>query len=334
MTVAAPSIDGQRFVAWLPTAIHPAALHLAHELFDVIDSNDPRSDKWYETAHAAIVTSGKLSKEHVERANHLRIVTRNGVGTDSVPLDTCRQKSIVVTNQPGCNAQAVAEIALGLAIAVRRKLCQIDRTLRSGQKTISADWRAQTVQGQTVGLIGMGDIARETAKKFIGAFECPILVYSPTSSKDKWTASDPSRLAPIAHRRVDTLEELLQMADIVSLHCPKNDETTGLIGARQFELMKKSAVILNTARGGLIDEQALVQAIKNGEIGGAGIDTLEHEPPTLERYRELLTLDQVVVLPHVGAQDETSQRQACLVAVESAYSYLTGHGIGQSTRVV
>ncbi|GAA5881757.1 hypothetical protein JCM16303_006441 [Sporobolomyces ruberrimus] len=323
-----------RLVAWVPTALHPNALELAKKYFDVIDHVDPRADKWYEFANASIITAGRISKEDVERAERLKVVTRNGVGTDSVPLELCRQRSIIVTNQPGCNAKPVSEIALGLAISVARKIAQIDRTLRSGEKTISARWRSQSIEGRTLGLIGMGDIARQTAKKIYGAFDTPIVVYSPTSVAEKWTAKDPSGLPPIPHRRVDTLEELLATADIVSLHCPLNEQTRGIIGEKEFRLMKKTAIILNTARGGLIDESALARALKSGEIYGAGLDTVEFEPPNLERYPDLLTLDNIVILPHVGAQEEESQRDACLAAVETAYLYLTGQGIGQSKRVV
>ncbi|GAA6016089.1 hypothetical protein JCM11491_000664 [Sporobolomyces phaffii] len=345
--------------AWVPTPLHPDALELARTYFDVIDPTDARAETWYDFADAAIVTAGKLSTPHVERAAsaRLRIVTRNGalvslcavhwspltdveewvdagVGTDSIPLETCRAHAIAVTNQPGCNAQAVAELALGLAIAVSRKLAQVDRTLTAGRRTISAEWRAPTVQGKTLGLVGMGDIARETAKKFHGAFDTPVVVYSPTSPELRWTNQDSSGLVPIPHRRVDTLDELLAVSDIVSLHCPLNDRTRGIIGEREFGLMKSSAIILNTARGGLIDEPALARALRARTIYGAGIDTLEHEPPTLERYPELLSLENILVMPHIGAQEEDSQRKACIVAVETAYSYLTGRGIGQSKRVV
>ncbi|GAA5840405.1 hypothetical protein JCM3766R1_000280 [Sporobolomyces carnicolor] len=352
-----PSAERNKYVAWVPTPLHPVALERARELFDVIEGRgassnscdrsnplDSRSDTWERVADCAIVTSGKLARDRVERSGRLRIVTRNGVGVDSVPLDACRQKGVCVTNQPGCNAKAVAEVALGLAISVSRRLCEIDRTLRSSRgrttTTTAVEWSSPGLDRKTVGLVGMGDTARETAKKFTGAFECDIVVYSPTSSRLKWTDRDPtsggggSGGAIIRHRRVDTLDELLETSDVVSLHCPLNDDTRGIVGKRELGIMKRSAIILNTARGGLIDEVALADALETNEIRGAGIDTLEHEPPTLERYPKLLSLDNAVVLPHVGAQEEESSLRNCLVAVETAHSFLTGRGIGESTRVV
>lgn len=385
-----PLAERKKYVAWVPTPLHPVALERARELFDVIEGRgassnscdqsnplDSRSDTWETVADCAIVTSGKLARDRVERSGRLRIVTRNGVGVDSVPLDACRQKGVCVTNQPGCNAKAVAEVALGLAISVSRRLCEIDRTLRSRGRTTTTtavEWSSPGLDRKTVGLVGMGDTARETAKKFTGAFECDIVVYSPTSSRLKWTDRDPtsgsggSGGAIIRHRRVDTLDELLETSDVVSLHCPLNDDTRGIVGKRELGIMKRSAIILNTARGGLvsslslslcvrktgsllgpplahparsfprlpleIDEVALADALETNEIRGAGIDTLEHEPPTLERYPKLLSLDNAVVLPHVGAQEEESSLRNCLVAVETAHSFLTGRGIGESTRVV
>jgi phosphoglycerate dehydrogenase-like enzyme len=153
------------------------------------------------------------------------------------------------------------------------------------------------------------------------------------------------------------LEELLVESDIVSLHCPLNDDTRGLIGEKELGLMKETGIILNTARGGLvrhffsvnflsdprktdlptlpqIDELALIRALSEHKIFGAGLDVLSHEPPTRAQYPELLALENVVVFPHIGAQEETSQRNACLVAVETAYSYLIGKGLGESKRVI
>ncbi|GAA5841401.1 hypothetical protein JCM5353_007121 [Sporobolomyces roseus] len=320
-------------ILWIPTVLHPVALKIAEEYFEILDWTDTRASEWYKYATASVVTVGRLSREDVERADKLKIVTRNGVGYDSVPIESCRKQGIVVTNQPGCNATVVAEIALGLAISVARKIAQADRKLRSGEPTISAHYISDGLDGKTLGLIGQGDIARATAKKFYGAFDTPILVYSPTSSKVKWTDQDPSGLPPIPHRRVDTLEELLKASDVVSIHCPKNDETTGLIGEKELKAMKKTAIILNTARGGIIDESALFAALESREIAGAGLDVVDHEPPSLSTCK-LLHLPHTIVLPHIGAQEDTSQKNACVVAVETAISYLKGEGIGKSVRVV
>jgi len=168
-----------------------------------------------------------------------------------------------------------------------------------------------------------------------GAFDMKILVYSPTSSPTKWTSSDLlSEHAPIPHRRVSSLDELLAESDVVSLHCPLNDQTRELMSAPEFARMKPSAIFLNTGRGGLVDEPALIDALERNEIYGAGLDVLAHEPATLERYERLFRLENVVVAPHAGAGTHQVQIDSCVVAVETCASYLKGEGIGRSKRVV
>ncbi|GAA5916818.1 hypothetical protein JCM5296_006101 [Sporobolomyces johnsonii] len=331
-TAAADSTP--RPVLWLPTKIHPVAAKLASSLFDVITPEDPRADEWWEHADASVVRTGNITEEDVRRAKKLRIVARNGVGCDSVPLEACKEAGIVVTNQPGSNAKAVAELVLGLAISTARRVVEFNRRLRRGETLPSIDWLAETVEDKTVGLVGMGDIAREVAKKFYGAFDSPILVYSPTSSPLKWTDQDPSGLPPIPHRRVSSLHELLTHSDIVSLHCPLVPSTFGMMGAAEFKLMKRSAILLNSARGGLVDEEALLDALKTREIYAAGLDVLVHEPANVATYGELLSLENVVVVPHAGAGTDKVQVESCIRAVRTCESFLKGQGVGESHRVV
>lgn len=243
-------------------------------------------------------------------------------------------RRITVTNQPGSNARAVSEIVLGLAINTLRRLVELDRRLRRGEYLPNIDWMAETIDDKVVGLVGMGDIARETAKKFWGAYESPILVHSPTSPAERWTDKDPSGLPPIPHRRVASLEELLSQSDIVSLHCPLFESTRNMISTAQLAMMKPTAVLINTARGGLIDEQALLAALKARTIYGAGLDVLCSEPATKEVYQELYDQENVVVLPHAGAGTERVQIDSCEVAVMTAWSFLRGEGLGRSKRVV
>ncbi|GAA5950196.1 hypothetical protein JCM21900_003503 [Sporobolomyces salmonicolor] len=331
-TAAADSTP--RPVLWLPSRIHPVAARLATSLFDVITHEDPRANEWWDHADASVVRTGSITEEDLHRAKKLRIVARNGVGCDSIALEACKEAGIVVTNQPGANAKAVAELALGLTISIARRVVEFDRRLRRGEILPSIDWLAGTVEDKTVGLVGMGDIAREVAKKFHGAFDAPILVYSPTSSPLKWTDQDPSGLPPVPHRRVSSLRELLTQSDIVSLHCPLVPSTFGMMGEAEFKLMKRDAILINTARGGLIDEGALLDALKTREIYGAGLDVVVHEPASAATYGELLSLENVVVLPHAGAGTEKVQAEGCVRALLTCESFLKGEGVGNSNRVV
>lgn len=189
----------------------------------------------------------------------------------SVDVPLCKELGIAVTNLPGFNAEAVAELALSLALSIARRTVEFDRRLRAGETIPSAHNLGLSLFGKIIGLVGMGDIAREVALKFHHAFSCRIIVYSPTSPRTRWTTAstvpgDPS----IPHSRVESLDQLLAVSDLVSLHCPELPETRNMMGAEQFAQMKPTAIFLNLGRGGLVDEDALYKACKNRSIFGAG----------------------------------------------------------------
>lgn len=190
----------------------------------------------------------------------------------------------------------------------------------------------------------MGDIAYELAKLLVvcsdttfpmqyfelticiqDGFKCKIVVYSPTSAKTKWTSSDPiSPSTVIPHQRASTLAELLPQIDVLSLHCPLLPETRHMISSSELELLKPTAIIINTARGGIIDETALATALREGQIAGAGIDVWEIEPPTTEKYAELIGMRQVVALPHLGGSTDEVTKIGCMNAVDIAFDFLEG----------
>ncbi|GAA6009690.1 hypothetical protein JCM10207_004156 [Rhodosporidiobolus poonsookiae] len=335
-TPLAASADGSspKPICYLATHIHPQSRKLANQLFDVIDDADPRYGNWWEYADCAVLRTGRITDAEARKAKKLKIIARNGVGYENVPLEACKAGNIVGTNQPGSNDKAVAELALNLAISVARRSTEFDRRLRRGETLPSIDWMAETVEGKTVGLVGMGDIAYQTAKKFYGAYDSSLVIYSPTSSPLKWTEQDPNGKKAIPHRRVSSLEELLREADIVSLHCPLNEQTHNMISTEQLKMMKPHSILVNTARGGLIDEPALLHALKTNEIYGAGLDVLCTEPASAAVYSDLFSLENVVVLPHAGAGVEQVQIDSCDIAVETCWKWLQGEGVGRSNRIV
>lgn len=162
-----------------------------------------------------------------------------------------------------------------MAIAVARRTVELDRRLRAGETVPSAHNLGLSLHGKVVGLVGMGDIAREAAKKFHYGSSCQIIIYSPTSPLERWTANSPfPEEAIIPHKRMDSLDELLQQSDVVSLHCPEVPETINMMSKKQFDKMKKTAIFLNLGRGALVDEEALYEACKNKRILGAGMHFL------------------------------------------------------------
>ncbi|MCL2120262.1 MAG: phosphoglycerate dehydrogenase [Planctomycetaceae bacterium] len=227
-----------------------------------------------------------FTAEVFEKANDLKVVARYGVGFDRVDLEAAKKKGVIVTNTPTANSDSVADLAVGLMLAVARHLVEAQRlTLEGGWPKL---FGASLFQ-KTVGLVGLGRIGVRVAQRVRG-FGCRTLVYDPFI--DAETAS------LYGCEKVDTLEMLLAESDFVSLHSPASPETSQMINRRTLVLMKPTAIIVNTARGELIHETDLLDALKNKVIGGAGLDAHAEEPPQVEKYKDVPNL---VITPHMGA---------------------------------
>lgn len=220
----------------------------------------------------------------------------------------------------------MAELTIALALALLRRVVELNNRIRAGERLPSIQVLAPGLLGKTVGLIGMGSIAYHAAKLF-RAFGCRIVVYSPTSPSDRWTTPTEGYEEVIAHTRANTLEELLETSDVVSLHCPLTPHTKNLISARELALMRPGAVLINTSRGGMVDQDALAEALKEGTIGGAGLDVMTTEPAYGENIGSLRGLDNVIILPHVGGNTEDSAERGCTAAIRIVADYLDGRGV-------
>jgi D-3-phosphoglycerate dehydrogenase / 2-oxoglutarate reductase len=217
-----------------------------------------------------------------------RAILRTGSGTDNVPVEEATRRKIVVANTPAAMSDGVSDHLIALLFAVVRRVAELDRAVRAGRWGKAPVMPLNRIQGNTLGLIGFGHAAREVARKLSG-FEMRVLAHDPFVSAETMAA----------HRvTASSLLELLAESDYVSLHCALTAETRHLIGERELRLMKPSAVLLNTSRGPVIDESALVRALREGWIAAAGLDVLEHEPPAAAD--PLLGLENVVVTPHVA----------------------------------
>ena len=192
----------------------------------------------------------------------------------------------------------MAELTLTLMLSLLRRLLELDHRTRSGEVVRTIDVLSPGLYGKTVGLVGMGDTAYHTARLLV-PFGCRLLVHSPTSPDSRWLFTEPRFPTPILHERVNSLDELLGQVDVLSLHCPMTESTRNMIGPRELGLMKSTAVIINTARGGMIDENALVEALQAGRLAGAGLDVFEIEPAHGETLGELGKMLNVICLPHV-----------------------------------
>jgi len=254
---------------------------------------------------AVMITSQHaITSRVILNAPKLKIVAKRGAKPSNVDLKTATERGVMVTWTPGVNFRTVAEHAVMLMMCLAKQTFQQMERLRSGA------WRSATgglieLQGKTVGVIGLGGIGQEVCK-LCKCFEVELLAYDPYVPEEK-AAEVGAQLA--------SLEELLRRSDFVTLHAALTPETHHLIGERELSLMKKTAYLVNTARGGLVDEQALVKALEQGEIAGAGLDVFEQEPPSPEN--PLLRLPNVVATPHMaGWTEEALYREQKEAAME------------------
>lgn len=234
-------------------------------------------------------------------APNLRAVSKYGVGLDNIDLEECRKRNISVSRTVGANSNAVADFAFALALAVARKLVRIDRGCheRDWSKITSID-----VYGKTIGIIGLGAVGKCVVRRARG-FEMRIIAY------DTFWDADFADEMGIARASVD---EICANADFISLHCPLNDETANLLDARRIGMMKKNAIVINTARGGLIDEAALLAALKSGGIYGAGLDVFAEEPPQNPEWYEL---ENVVIGSHCSSSTKGATELMGSMAVDN-----------------
>ena len=251
-----------------------------------------------------IRSTSRFTAEVLEKCPALRLISIWGTGTDNVDLAAATSRGIRVTNTPGVSAVAVAEHTLALMMAVARRLVQVDREVRQGQ------WpRAMVTQlrGKTLGLIGTGAIGREVARLGAGiGMRVIAWTFHPRGDVAEWVAFD----------------EVLRQSDVVSIHLRLSAETSGLIGREQLELMKPGAILINTARGGLVKESDLVQALSTNRIAGAGLDVFETEP--LAGASPLFAMPHVVLTPHAaGITPETTEAGLAL-AIENVLAFLAG----------
>ncbi len=230
-----------------------------------------------------------------------QIIGNYGVGVSHIDLAAATANNITVTNTPDVLSECTADIAMTLMLMVHRRAAEGEREIRKGSWT---GWRpthmiGSRMSGKTLGIIGFGRIGREMAKRAHAGFGMPIIAYNRSTI-------DPSALAAVNATQVDSIESLLSQADVVSLHCPGGQTNQHLINAERLALMKPTAFIINTARGEVIDETALVQALSNRQIAGAGLDVFEKEP-TLTAG--LTDLDNAVLLPHLGSSTRETREE-------------------------
>ena len=264
---------------------------------------------------AVISRKGKITREQMQRSKgRLKIIARTGVGVDPsrVDLEAAAELKICITNQPGSNSIAVTELVFGQMIALVRHTHEADRAVKDNRWSDYLKFTGTELAGKTIGIVGMGNIGARVAVR-ARAFEMDFLVYDPYIPESHVTALG---------GRFVALNDLLAAADFVTVHCPLNRETKSMIGAEELALIKPTAYLINAARGGIIDEAALLQTLRQKKIAGAALDVIAEEPP--EKDHPLFELDNVLWTPHLGAVTREASERGEWGAAEEVIRVLEG----------
>jgi D-3-phosphoglycerate dehydrogenase len=308
--VALVDLDGQTVPAWVPEGLRREGIEF------VFHDCTTRAELAAHAGDADVVWlfggSRILQGGNLAAVPRCRAIVRTGSGTDNVPVEEATRRGIVVANTPAAVSDGVSDHLIALLLAVTRRVAEFDRTVRQGRWGQAVSQTFAGVQGRTLGLVGFGHIARDVVRKLSG-FAMRVLAHDPYVPAETMAAHGAAAAG---------LDELLAAADFVSLHCPLTARTRHLIGERELRLMKPTAVLLNTSRGPVVDEAALVRALGEGRIAAAGLDVLESEPPPADN--PLLKMDNVVLTPHVAGYAAGGVESRWQLSVETVLALARG----------
>jgi D-3-phosphoglycerate dehydrogenase len=267
--------------------------------------------------HGVVLRGSKpFTARVLDAAPHLKVIAKNGAGVDSVDIASATRHGVAVMVAAGANAEAVAEHSIALMLALTRDLFGLDRKVRAAGWE-GTGYQGRDFRGSTVGIVGFGSIGRATAQ-MAAALGAQVVVMDAVARPEEFEAET-------------DLDRLLERADIVSLHCPLTETTRGLIGRRELALMKKGALLINTARGPLVDEPALVDALRNGHLAGAGLDTFETEP--IATGNPLLELPNVILTPHVAGVTRNAVLGVSTITATNIVDRLSGRPLDRRNLV-
>jgi len=258
----------------------------------------------------AVRSATKITAKVLEKATRLKVVGRAGVGVDNVDLPAATRRGVVVMNTPGGSSVTVAELTVAMIMALSRHIAQATSSVKAG-KWEKKRFQGRELAGKTLGVVGIGNIGSVVVDR-CQAMKMRVLAYDPFISAEA-----------AANMGVElvSLEELWRAADVVSLHVPLTDLTRNLVNARTLAQMKKGALLVNCARGGIVDEKALAEALASGHLGGAALDVFEKEPPAADH--PLFKVDNFIATPHIGASTEEAQAAVAVAIAEQLALYLS-----------
>ncbi|KAL4963424.1 MFS transporter/fungal specific transcription factor domain-containing protein [Aspergillus stella-maris] len=284
---------------YLIDTLHPDAVEHAKTLFNVVCPSDPEVENWRENASAVLIRGSYITADDITHAPNLIAIGKHGVGIDKIDQVACAKRGIKILNTPGANARDVAELVVSLTMSLARSI----RSITTRQMTAPVPKETctgLTLHKKTIGIIGMGNIGRTVAEIFNRGFDAELIAFDAFIPDDAWPH--------LAHKRAQSIQEVVAAADVLTLHIPLTDETRNMLSYKQLRQMKPDAILINAARGGIVNEDDLTRVLSEGHLWGAGLDCHEQEPPSFEMYGKLWKNLNVVSTPHIGAATNTAQR--------------------------
>jgi D-3-phosphoglycerate dehydrogenase len=311
---------------YLGEVIHPDAVALLEKHAQVVRPKDHSRQAFLEALQEVdgmVARKVNVGAEEMDRAPRMKIIARHGVGLDSVDLEEATRRGILVTYTPGANRESVAELALSFMLALARRIPQAQKAMANMPKGDIGIFSALLKQynltgidleGKSLGIIGTGRIGSTVARKCIAALDMKVKGYDPYVSSEV--------MKSFGVEKVERLEDMLPKIDFLTVHCPLTQETKGMVGKKELARMKKGAYVVNTARGGIVNEKALLEALNSGHIAAAALDAWEVEPP--DPKDPLLNHPNVIGTPHYAGTTEESLYRVGIAAVEEVLRVLRG----------
>lgn len=290
------------------------AIEHAKKFFNVIQSHDKEFKNWRENAKALLVRGSCVTKNDIENCPNLIAIGKHGVGIDKIHQESCAKRGIKILNTPGANARDVAELVVALTLSVARGIRSIT-TRQMSEPVRKETCNGLTLYQKTIGIIGMGNIGRTVAEIFQAGFNAEIIAFDAYMPEEAWPH--------IQHIRACSVEEVISRSDVLTLHVPLTPETHNMISYPQMMAMKRDAILINAARGGIVNEGDLTRALLEGQLWGVGLDCHEQEPPSHEKYGVLWENLNVISTPHIGAATSRAQLASAIAAADNLYNYLT-----------
>ncbi len=265
-------------------------------------------------ADAVAVRVAKIDRELIEQTRNLLVIAKHGVGYDNIDVEAATQKGIIVVNTPESNFESVSEHILGLMLSLAKKICISDRVLRQDRFQRRENYTGMELKDKNLGVIGLGRIGSETAHKCKIAFDMDVILYDPYVPKEK--------ADHLGYTKTANLDDLLRESDYIIICVPLIKETSNLIGSKELGLMKANAFLINTSRGGIVDEAALYDHLVKNKIAGAALDVFSSEPPPSNH--PLLSLDNFIATPHIGGMTVEAMRRMAIAQAEDILRVFRG----------